>query len=85
MKIIISWVHIFCTWILSIQNTHDIHVLENMNPWNNKFHVNFEWINEASKFEMLGNNNLTISETLMPMVKNVCLRNLEIIGYYLMP
>jgi len=39
-----------------------------MNPWNNRFHVNFEWINEASKFEMLG-NDLIISETLMPVVK----------------
>jgi hypothetical protein len=23
-----------------------------MNPWNNKFHVNFEWTNEVGRFVM---------------------------------
>jgi len=51
---IFKWVKIFhptYMCIIHVLNTQHL-CAKNMNPWNNKFHVNFEWTNEAGRFVM---------------------------------
>jgi hypothetical protein len=43
---------------------------KNMNPWNNKFHANFEWTHEANKFVTLyGNPSLSLF--VRPMIASI--------------
>ncbi len=82
-KFILSFFHIFVDGCCP-SKTRMIFMCRK-HPWNNRFHVNFEWINEASKFEMLGNNDLIISETLMPAVKKCVFKQSYDYCLYLIP